>query len=61
MNFRVLLDAGQLIVVDHLGVVEQAADQRTLSVVHATAREETQEFLALVLVQVRVDVCRDKI
>ncbi|VIO69896.1 hypothetical protein CI41S_21430 [Bradyrhizobium ivorense] len=42
-----------LIIVDHLAVVQQAADQRRLSVIHRTARDESQLILWLGLDRLR--------
>ena len=52
-------DGGQLILVDHLGVVQQPPDQGGLAVIDATAGDEAQEILVLVLVQVLLDVLRN--
>ncbi len=41
----VALDGGELILVDHPRVVEQAADERALAVVHAPARQKAQQLL----------------
>ena len=41
---RRLADAGELVFVDALGIVEQAADQRALAIVHAARGGEAQEF-----------------
>jgi len=49
-------DRFEVVLVDHLRIVQQAADQRALAVVDVAAGEETQELLALVLRQVREDV-----
>ena len=53
-------DGFQMVLVDHLGVVQQAADQRALAVVHVAAGEEAQQFLAFVLGQVGEDVLADQ-
>ncbi len=57
----VRLQRGQLILEDHLGVVEQAADQGGLAVVHRAAGDEAQQGLVLVGVQIGVDVLGDEI
>ena len=44
-------DGGQLVLEDLLAVVQHAADQRALAVVHAAAGDEAQEALGLVLLQ----------
>ena len=46
---RVGLERGQLVLEDHLRVVEQPADQRALAVVDAAAGDEAQQALVLVL------------
>ena len=53
--------AGHVILIDHLGVMEQAADQRAFTVVHAAAGKQAQEFLVFVLFQVGLDVFGDKV
>ena len=57
----VLLQRGEMILVDHLRVVQQPPDQRGLAVVDAAARQEPQQVLALVLGEVGVDVGRDEV
>jgi hypothetical protein len=57
----VALDRGELVLEQHLAVVEQAPDQRALAVVDAAAGDETQQALVLVLVQVGVDVGGDQV
>ena len=57
---RVALDRGELILVDHLGFVEQLADERALAVVDAAAGQEAQQLLVLVLLEVGVDVGGDQ-
>jgi len=57
----VRLDGIELVFVDHLGVVQQPADERALAVVDAAAGEQAQQFLALVLCQISVDVRADEI
>jgi len=49
-----------MVLVDHLRIVQQAADQRALAVIDVAAGQETQEFLALVLRQVGEDVLADQ-
>ncbi len=55
------LQGCELVLVDHLRIVQQPADQRALPVVHAPAREEPQELLLLVLLEVGVDVGGDEV
>jgi len=52
----VALHRGELVLVDHLGVVQEPADERALAVVHAAAGEEAQQLLLLVAREVGVDV-----
>ena len=49
------LEGFELILVDQLRVVEEAADERALAVVDAAAGDEAQELLVLVLVEVGLD------
>ena len=51
----VFFDGGELVFVDALGVVEEAADEGGLAVVDGAAGEEAEEFLALVAGEVGVD------
>ena len=50
-----------MIFVDHLGVVQQPANQCALAVIHAAAGEQAQEFLVLVLLQVSQNIIGDQI
>ena len=58
---RVGLERRELVLEDHLRVVEQPADQRGLAVVDAAAGDEAQQALVLVLVQVGLDVLLDQV
>ncbi len=58
---RVAGDGLQVILVDHLGVVQQAPDQGALAVIDVAAGKEAQQFLAFVLPQVGEDVLADQI
>ena len=49
-------NGGELVFVDLFGIVQQAADQGALAVVDAAAGEEAQQFLALVLGKIGLDV-----
>ena len=51
---------GELVLEDHLGIVEQAPDQRRLAVIDAAASDEAEQALVLVLRQVGVDIFRDQ-
>jgi len=50
-----------VILIDHLGVVQQPADQRALAVVHAAAGQQPQQLLALVLGEIGIDIRADEI
>ena len=54
--FTVSLYGGKLVLVDHLGVVQQPDDERALAVIDAAAGEEAQQLLLLVAGEVGVDV-----
>ena len=58
---RVGLERGHLILEEHLRLVEQPSDQRALAVVDGAARDEAQEALVLVRLEVRVDVALDEV
>jgi hypothetical protein len=55
------LKRGQLILEDHLRIVEQASDQRRFAVVDRAAGDEAQQALVLVQIEIGVDVGRDQI
>ncbi len=57
----VRLQRRHLILEDHLGIIEQPADQGGLAVVHAAAGDEAQQALVLVGVQIGVDVAGDEV
>ncbi len=57
----VRLQRGQLVLEDHLGIVEQPPDQGRLAVVDAAAGDEAQQRLVLVRFKVGVDVGGDQI
>ena len=59
-TFGVAGDGGELVLVDHAGVVEQAADEGRLAVVHGAAGQQAQQVLLLVLAQVGGDVGADQ-
>ena len=54
------LERRQLVLEDHLRVVQQPADERRLAVVDAAAGDEAQQRLVLVLHQVGIDVRGDQ-
>ncbi len=47
----IVLQRGKLILEDHLGIVEQPADQRRLAIIDAAAGDEAQHRLVLVLIK----------
>ena len=49
-----------LILEEHLGLIQQAPDQRALTVIHAAAGDEAQKAFLLVCLQVFLDIFRDK-
>jgi hypothetical protein len=59
--FESALDGRELVLEQHLRVVQQAADQRALAVVDAAAGDEAQQALVLVLLQVGADVLGDEV
>jgi hypothetical protein len=61
VQFGVALYGRQLILVDHLGVVQEPSDERALPVIDAPARDESQQLLVLVLPKIRLDVGGDQI
>ncbi len=58
---RVRLERGELVLEDHLRVVEQPADQRRLAVIDAAAGDEPQQALVLVGIEVGLDVRADQV
>jgi hypothetical protein len=51
---------GQLILEDHLGIIEQPPDQRGLAIVHRPAGDEAQHRLVLMGFEIGVDVFGDQ-
>src|SRR3569833_843228 len=49
MLLRVLVDSAQLIVEHKLGIMQQAADQRRLTVVDRSTKKKTQKILGTIL------------
>jgi hypothetical protein len=58
---RVDLQGGELVLEQELRLEQQAADERALAVVDAAARDEAQEALVLVRVEVGEDVFGDEV
>jgi hypothetical protein len=58
-TLRVCLQRGELVLEDHLGFVEQAADQRGLAVVHLPQVMKRSMRLVLMLLEIGVDVLGD--
>ena len=56
----VFLDGRQLIFVDHLGFVKETADESALAIIDRAAGDKAQEFFALVLREILVNVGRDQ-
>ena len=56
----VVFQAGQLILEDHLAVIEQPPDQRRFAVIDRSAGDEAQHGLVLVLFQIGVDILGDQ-
>ena len=54
-------EISQLILIDHVAVIQQPPDQRGFPVVHRPAGEETQQILGLVTPQVLRDVGPDQL
>src|SRR3546814_18719873 len=54
------LKRGKLILEDHLGIIEQPADQRRLAVVHRSAGDEAQQRLVLMVFEILIDVFGDE-
>src|SRR3546814_9072939 len=59
-SLAVGLKRGKLILEDHLGIIEQPADQRRLAVVHRSAGDETQQRLVLMDFEILIDVLGDE-
>jgi hypothetical protein len=58
---RVDLERGELVLEQELRLVQEPADERALAVVDAAARDEAQEALVLVLIEVGEDVLGDEV
>ena len=50
-----------MILVDHLGVVQQTADEGRLTVVNAPTRQQAQKVLAFVFGEVGLDIGDDEV
>ena len=53
-------ELAELVLEDHLGIVQQPPDQRRLAVIDAAAGDEAQHRLVLVLVEIGVDILGDQ-
>ena len=60
-SFRVGLQGHQMILEDHLGVVQQATDQGGFAVVDRSTSNETQQGFVLMRHQIGVDILGDQI
>jgi hypothetical protein len=58
---RVGLERGELVLEQELRLPQEPADERALAVVDGAARDEAQEALVLVLVEVGEDVLGDEV
>ena len=56
---RIPRNRRQLIIKDHLGVMQQPANQGRLAIIHTTASDKAQQILVLMLVQILLDIVRD--
>ena len=56
----VRLQRGELVVEDHLRIVQHPPDQRRLAVIDRSAGDEAQQRLVLVPLQIGIDVARDQ-
>ena len=56
----VLLDGGELVLVNHLRVVQQPPDQGALAVIDAAAGEEAQHLFVFMLGQIGKDIAADE-
>ena len=61
MPDRVFFHRLKLILIDHLGVVQETANQGALAVIHTAAGQEAQQVLALMLGEVGFDIGRDQV
>ena len=55
-QIRTGFDFLQLIFIDHFGIVQQAANERAFSIIHATASQKAEHFFLLMLSKVSMDV-----
>ena len=56
---RIPRQCRQLIIKNHLGVVQQSANQGRLAIIHTATGDKAQQILVLMLVQILLDVVRD--
>ncbi|OPZ70407.1 MAG: hypothetical protein BWY82_02076 [Verrucomicrobia bacterium ADurb.Bin474] len=61
MHLRILHHRRQLVLVNHVGIIQQPPDEGALAVVHASARQEPQHVLLLVPPQIGRHVIADQI
>jgi hypothetical protein len=57
----VVLDGGELVFEEHLRFIQQPADDGRFAIVHRAAGDEAQQALALVLLEVLLDVAGDQV
>ena len=58
---RVRLERGELVLEDHLRVIEQPADERRLAVIDAAAGDEPEQALVLMRLEIGLDVPADHV
>ena len=61
VNLAFVLKLSDVIFVEHLAVVEQAADEGAFTVIDASAGDETKKFFMFVLFEVSEDILGDQI
>ena len=54
----IALHGGKLILVDHLGIVQEPTDERGFSIVDGAARQKAKQFLFLMAIEIGVDIFR---
>ena len=61
VNRRSLFNGSELILVDHFGIVKQAADQCALAIVNAATGNESQQLFTLMLSEIFVNICGNQV
>ena len=52
----IILQRGQLVLEDHLGIIQKAADQRRLAIIHRTTGDEAEQGFVLMLLEIGGDI-----